>query len=147
MHKNYCYNPRLCSSASTQSGCIARDKSKVIPALTTNFEIVQLRENLLSSGFSCINTRISFHSKMLLPNVTDSKKLSVDESFQAGKKKDLKLIYPLKIWGEETYSDRRILSELMELGGNNQYGFAMTKPLPTGSFKHIEKLPTLKELN
>ena len=55
---------------------------------------------------------------MLLPNVTDSKKLSVDESFQACKKKDLKLIYPLKIWGEETYSDRRILSELMELDEN-----------------------------
>ena len=30
---------------------------------------------------------------------------------------------------------------------NNQYGNAMTKPLPTGSIRRVKKLPTMREFD
>ena len=37
-------------------------------------------------------------------------------------------------------------SKIIKMDENNQYGFAMTKPLPYGCIKKKENLPTLEEL-
>lgn len=79
MHKKYGYNLRFCSSAITLSSFIEK-KCKVVLALSTNAEVNQICEDLLSGGFSCINPRIMFDSKILLPNlnVADHYKLTID---------------------------------------------------------------------
>ena len=42
---------------------------------------------------------------------------------------------------EEKYSGRRIINKIMKL---DEYGFAMTKPLLTGYFKHEKKILNLE---
>ena len=55
------------------------------------------------------------------------------------KSEDLKTknkpIYNICLDGEEKSSKRRIFSKIFQLDKNNQYGFAMTKPLPISIFK------------
>ena len=41
---------------------------------------------------------------------------------------------------------KRFSSKIIKMDKNNQYGFAMTKPLPYGCIKKKENLPTLEEL-
>ena len=41
---------------------------------------------------------------------------------------------------------KRFSSKIIKMDENNQYGFAMTKPLPYGCIKKKENLPTLDEL-
>ena len=41
---------------------------------------------------------------------------------------------------------KRFSSKIIKMDENNQYGFAMTKPLPYGCIKKKENLPTLEEL-
>ena len=42
---------------------------------------------------------------------------------------------------------KRITTKILKLDENNQYGMAMTKPLPFGCIKKASKLPTLLEFN
>ena len=42
MQNEYGYNPRKCNSASTLSGCIEREMSKIIIPLSTSSEIVDI---------------------------------------------------------------------------------------------------------
>ena len=69
------YNPRKCNSANTLSGCIEPEMSKVIIALPTSNEFINLFEQTLTGGFSCVNTRLAFDTEILLPNATASKML------------------------------------------------------------------------
>ena len=41
---------------------------------------------------------------------------------------------------------KRFSSKIIKMDENNQYGFAMTKPLPYGCIKLKKNLPTLEEL-
>ena len=68
MHDRYGFNPRMCNSASSLSGSIKRDLSKVIITLLTTNEIVDFFEQALTGGFSSVNTRLAFDTKILLPN-------------------------------------------------------------------------------
>ena len=68
MHDKYSFNPRKCNSASSLSGSIERDLSKVIIPLPTTNEIVDVFEQTLTGGFSCVNTRLAFDTEILLPN-------------------------------------------------------------------------------
>ena len=68
MHDKYGFNPRKCNSASSLSGSIERDLSKVIIALPTSNETVDMFEQTLTGGFSCVNTRLAFDTEILLPN-------------------------------------------------------------------------------
>ena len=68
MHDRYGFNPRKCNSASSLSGSIKRDLSKVIITLLTTNEIDDFFEQTLTGGFSCVNTRLAFDTKILLPN-------------------------------------------------------------------------------
>ena len=72
-----------------------------------------------------------------MPNLTDTdyKKMNIDKSFKACKRDDLKAIYKIKFDNENTYHERRIITKILKLVKNNQYGYVMTKPMPTGCIK------------
>ena len=91
----------------------------------------------LTGGFTCINNRLSFNTEFLLPNLTntDYKKVIIDESFKAYKHDDLKPIYKIKFDNENTSHERHDITKVLKLDQNNQYGYAMTKPMPTRYIK------------
>ena len=62
------YNPRKYNSASKLKCRIQSEQSKVILALPTNNSIMEIFEKTLTGGFTCANTRLSFDSKLLMPN-------------------------------------------------------------------------------
>ena len=66
------------------------------------------------------------------------------------KKEDLKSsnkpIYKIRLDEEQESKGRRIFSKIFKLDENNQHGFAMTKPLPTGTFES-EKEANMEILN
>ena len=72
MYQKFGFNPRKCNSASTLSGCIRRETSKVIITLPTNFEHAAIFEKTLTGGDSCINNRLGFDAEVLLPNFTQA---------------------------------------------------------------------------
>ena len=102
------YNPRIISSASKLSGCIQREKSKCILALPINNTQIEIFEKTLSGGFSSVNTRLSFDTELLMPNLTqnDYQKMDIDQSFEAFKRDDLKVVYSLKLDNEETFKKK-----------------------------------------
>ena len=55
-------------------------------------------------------------------------------------KENLKIIYEI---GNE---DKRVVSKILKMDENNQYGNAMTKPLPTSNIKR-KKIPTMREFD
>ena len=79
MLDSYGFNPRKCNSASALSSCIEREMSKVIPALPTTREHVDIFEKTVMGGFSCVNTRLAFDTKIFLPKTSDNKR---DNSFK-----------------------------------------------------------------
>ena len=107
---------------------------------------MEMFEETLIGGFSCVNTQLSFDTELLMPNLTktDYKKMKIDESFKAYKRDDLKVIYRIKLDNENSYHEKRIISEILKLGENNQYGFATTKPMPTGCIKEHKPPSWLK---
>ena len=68
MQDQYGFNPRKCNSSATFSGCIEREMSKVIIALLTTNEYVNVFETTLTGGFSSVNNRLAFDTEVLLPN-------------------------------------------------------------------------------
>ena len=88
-----------------------------------------MRKKTLSGYFSCINTRVGFNSEIYHPNLkqSDCDKLSIDESFQAFKRSDLKVICRLKMKGEDDYSNRQIIGNVLNFDKNDQYGYAITR--------------------
>ena len=69
MQNAYGFNPRKCNSASSMSGCIEREMSKVILTLPTKYEHYEIFEQTVIGGFSSVNTRLAFDSEILLPNL------------------------------------------------------------------------------
>ena len=69
---------------------------------------MEIFEKTLCGDFSSVNTRLSFDTELLMPNLTksDYQNMNIDQSFKAFKRDE-----------------------------NNQYGFAMTRPMPTGCIK------------
>ena len=67
MQDKYGFNPRKCNSASSLSGCIERQMSKVIITFPTNVEHSEIFEKTISGGFSCVNTRLAFDTSILCP--------------------------------------------------------------------------------
>ena len=131
------YNPRVINSASKLSGCIQREKSKCIIALPVNGVQMEVFEKTVCGGFSAVNNRLAFDTEILMPNLKalDYEKMSIDQSFRAFKRDDLKIVYSLKFNNEKKFQKKRVISKILKLDENNQYGFAMTKPMPTGCIK------------
>ena len=121
--RKFLYNPRKCSSAISFSGCMHQFLSKAIIALPTQADIVDAFERRLIGGLSCVNTRLAFDSKTLLP------------------KEDQKLIYKIKNLQENIFEYKRVVTKILKMNENNQYGTAMTKPLPIGSIKKRKSFP------
>ena len=116
LKKIFQYNPRKCNTASSVSGCVHRNKSKCCIVLPTDAEYVRAFEKTLLGGFSCVNTRLAFDTNILLNDTNKEKvliELDIDEKKQA----------------------KRISSKILKMDENNQYGMAMTKPLPYGCIK------------
>ena len=95
---------------------VHRDKSKCLIALPTETEHVRIFEKTLIREFSCVNTRLAFNTQILLSN-----------------KKNEKAIFDLEINGQRRI--KRISAKILKMDENNQYGQAMTKPLPYGCVK------------
>ena len=123
MQDKYGFNPRKCNSASSLSGCIEREMSKVIITFPTNVDHLEIFEKTITGGFSCVNTRLAFDTSILLPKKPDG-----------SRDKDFRCIY--KINDE----NKRVISKILKLDENNQYGHAVTKPLPTGCIKNDSDL-------
>ena len=94
MQNTYGFNPRRCNSASSMSGCTEREMSNIILAFTTKYEHVEIFEETVIGGFSCVNTRLAFDSQILLPNVTDKIDL---ENNPMNKNFNYKVAYNLNI--------------------------------------------------
>ena len=130
MQNTYGFNPRRCNLASSMSGCIEREMSKVILGLPTKHEHVEIFEETVIGGFSSVNTRLAFDSQILLSNLTDK---TILENNPVNKNFDYKVVYNLKL--DNAKVKKRVITKILKLDENNQYGNAMTKPLPTGCIK------------
>ena len=106
------FNSCKCNSVSF-SGCVHRDKSKCYIAFPTDTEHVRVFEKTLIGGFSCVDTRHAFDTEILL---NDNKNEKIHLICTSMAKKQTK----------------RISSTILKMDKNNQYGQAMTKPLPYG---------------
>ena len=134
MHKTYGLNPRKCNSASVMSDYIERQMSKIILALPTKLGHVEIFEQKVTGGFSSVNTRLAFDTQILLPNLPKLKPSLDFENNQMSKDFDYKVAYNLKI-SKNKRQKKRIISKILKLDENNQYGNGVTKPLPTGCIK------------
>ena len=125
MQDAYRFNPRKCNAASSMSGCIEGEMSKIILTLPTKYEHYEIFEKTVIGGFSSVNTRLAFDTE-ILPNSTNA---------IVEKRKDLnyKVVYNLTL--NDKKEKKRIITKILKLDENNQYGMAMTKPLPTGCIK------------
>ena len=108
------YNPQKLNSASKLRGCIQKEQSKVISALPTNNSILGILEKTVTGGFSCVNTRLSFDSEILMPNLkkSDFDRININQSFTGFTKDDVKAVYKIKLDGENTYQKRRVISKI-----------------------------------
>ena len=102
------FNPRKCNSASAFSGYVHRNKSKCNIVLPLDAKVVRIFEKTLIGGYSCVNTRLAFDTEIFLKDVEHKKVL-----FKTAEGKV-----------------KRFSSKIIKMDENNQYGFAMTKPLP-----------------
>ena len=62
---------------------------------------------------------------------TDYKKMNIDKSFKAYKK----TIYKIRLDNKNDYYERCIITKILKIDENNQYGYTMTEPMPTGGIK------------
>lgn len=92
--------------------------------LPLNAKIVRIFEKNLIGGYSCVNTRLAFDTEVFLKDLHNERVLF------------------------ETAEDevKQFSSKIIRMDENNQYGFAMTKPLPFGCIKRNKNLPALQEL-
>ena len=105
MHDKYGFNPRKCNSAISLSGSIERDLSKVIIALPTSNKTVDIFEQTLTRGFSCVNTRLAFETEILLPNSNE------DGDDVLAKDYNYKICYKLKLDSDEKWTTRQVISK------------------------------------
>ena len=105
--------------------------SKIIIALPTSNKVIDIFEKTLTGDFSCVNTRLAFDTEMLLPNLSEK---NSDDVLQ----KDYwyKICHKLKLGSDKEYKTYKVMSKILNLDENNQYGFAVTKPMPTGCIKN-----------
>ena len=129
MHQKFRCNPLNCSFASTLSGANQRVQCKCILAYPTNAVMVELMEKTLIGGMSIVNTRLGFDCNLFL-----------NESRQQ------KLIYTIRNRETNETEDKWVSAVILKMDENNQYGNAMTKPLPTGCIKREKNTPSIRNL-
>ena len=92
--------------------------------MPTSAEHIRVFEKTLIGGYSCVNTRMTFDTDLFLKDNVNEKVIFKTCDGQ----------------------HNRFSSKIIEMDENNQYGFAMTKPLPYRCIKEKKNLPTLEEL-
>ena len=92
------------------SGCIEREMSKIILALPTKYEHVEIFEETVIGGFSCVNTTLAFDSQILLPNLTD--KIDLENNLM-NKNFNIKILYNLNINNEKV--KKRVITKTLKL--------------------------------
>ena len=100
MQNTYGFNPRKCNSASSMSGCIEREMSKVtkvILTLPTKHKHVEIFEQTVIGGFSSVNTRLAFDFQILLTNLSNQNNLRN----LTNKNLNYKVVYNLKMNNEK----------------------------------------------
>ena len=67
-------------------------------------------------GFSSVNTRLSFDTELLMPNLTksDNQNMNIDQSFKAFKRDDLKVVYSLKLDDEKSFRKKRVITKIIK---------------------------------
>ena len=118
------YNPRKSNSASAFSGCVQRLKSKCCIVLPVDAEIIRVFEKTLIGGYSCVNTRLAFDTDIFSKDTEGEKILFKTDSGQL----------------------KRFSSKIIKMVENNQYGMAMTRPLPYGCIKRKNKVLSIDQL-
>ena len=98
MNNTYGFNPRKCKTASSMSGYIQREMPRIIPALPTKLEHVEIFEQTVKGGFSSVNTRLAFDTRILLPNLDHKNEL---EKNPLNKNFNYKVVYNLKLDGKK----------------------------------------------
>ena len=99
-----------------------------IIALPTSNEVVDIFEQTITGGFSCVNNLLDFNTEIFLPNVT--KETNEKDNEIDRKVYNYKVCYNLRLNNAEM-QPKRIIAKILKFDENNQYGFGMTKPLPT----------------
>ena len=108
---------RKCNSASSFSGCVQRFKSKCCIALPADAEVIRAFGKTLIGGYICVKTRMEFDTEIFKKNIENEKVLFKTADGQL----------------------KRFSSKIIKMDENNQYGQAMTKPLPYGCIKKKKK--------
>ena len=85
-----------------------------------------------------MNNRFAFDSEIFLPNTKKK-----DDNYR--KDYEFKVVYHIKLDNEKP-QPKRVITKILKLDENNQYGFGMTKPLPTGCIKADSDI-SFKKLN
>ena len=105
MHETYGFKPRKCSSASSMSGYIEREMSRIIIALPTKLEHVEIFEETVTGRFSSVNTRLAFDTQILFPSLEKKDDL---EKNPMNKNFNYKVVYDLKLDGQKAQKKRVI---------------------------------------
>ena len=105
MHATYGFKPRKCNSASSMSGYIEREMSRIIIALPTKLEHVEIFEETVTGRFSSVNTRLAFDTQILFPSLEKKDDL---EKNPMNKNFNYKVVYDLKLDGQKAQKKRVI---------------------------------------
>ena len=83
-----------------------------------------------------------------MPNLAkkDYRNMNIDQSFKAFKRDNLKVAYSLKLDDAKSFQKKRLITKIIKFDENNQYGFTMTRPMPTGCIKQNNS-PSWLEFN
>ena len=73
LEKLFKFNPRKCNSASSFSGYVHRNKSKCNIVMPTDAKKIKVFENTLIGGYSCVNTRMAFDTRLFLKDAKNEK--------------------------------------------------------------------------
>ena len=82
------------------------EMSKVIITLPTTIKHVEIFEQTVIGGFSCVNNRLAFDTQLLLPNFVDSE-MTVKKDF------NYKIAYNLKT-ADNQKAKKRVTSKIYE---------------------------------
>ena len=87
-------------------------------------EMIRVFEKTLIGGYSCVNTRLAFDTDICLKDGEREKVLFKTENGQL----------------------KRFSSKIIKMDENNQYGMAITRPLPYGCIKRKNKVLSIDQL-
>ena len=104
--------------------CVYRNNTKCCIALPTDADFERVFEKTLIRGFSCVNKKFAFDSDILLSD-PDKEKVLI----------------------ELNINRKSLSSKILKMDESNQYGQAMTKPLPYGCIKKKDKFSSLTEFS